>query len=170
MRLAELTASDKCKTQSGKFYRHNGTGLVDELGITPYPINYDEPCEILKEFPGIYERESFKLIRKPLITPRTSLVFQTESGFRVRVIIGEVAGRVQNTGDCQFQIPFRFKSTDPRIEYGQATFKHSSGKLIAALWDNARKEPKRLTITYRVDDPIRLEIDGWNELQTVKSE
>jgi hypothetical protein len=141
----QVPEDTKFQTESGHFYERLGHGYRDELGQYVYPKDEEEKCNIIREWPGIREREQFELITKPKGVPNQGLIFKAITGFRVLV-------RMEN---YKFHIPFNFKSTDPRVGRYTAKWSGDRYKMLEALWE------KSLSITYEQKKPI-LFCDSWS--------
>lgn len=120
-RLVELSCYEKCRTQSGQYFVAMGNAVFqNELGCYVHPQDYEEECTLLPDWPHLSEFNNFRLTTKPTGYPHQCLIFETEGKFRFQVVMN----------DYRIVIPFRFKSTDPRIGTASAKWQATSGKIL----------------------------------------
>jgi len=108
--------------------------IFNDIGIID---NYWDDCEhgkiiqIEKDFLGIRENEFFELKMPKTVTFRninanSNLFFVSSIGSRVRC----------QMKDYKFEIPFWFKTIDPRVEKAEGFWKISNGRVFQHLFDN----------------------------------
>lgn len=122
--LCRLDLDTKCRTQSGRFLYHVGNLLFqNEVGQIVRPKDYDEPCEVIQEWPCLAEHQPFGLLTKRAEHPSQLLVFQLDNGFRFQT----------RMKDYRITIPFVFQTIDPRVPLAKAEWSARSGRILKHL-------------------------------------
>ena len=141
MNLHDVPDKHVFRTESNHWFRiywhsQDNYKTYNDLGIISNYWEGDKHGEIVqieKDFLGIRENEAFELVlpknfnvSSRNIPGNMRLLFKTLIGSRV----------VCEMNNYKFEIPFWFKTTDPRVEKAEAFWKISSGRVFNHLIDN----------------------------------